>query len=193
MFGVPTVQQVWESHETCQDSKFMSGSFYTSNIKRMWLLIVKKFNPNLGPFRCVLKIIMQHVTDIFSKLPLIIIMQSNLMFCWEILKLIKLNLNMLSFQALPQIILKRFRLLGAVAETFSRSLLPIPLSGKNTRKQMHIIYTSSRVCSYWVLHCTHIPGYSVASRYWKCFEPNMWFSSLSSCIQCNGGEKWRGR
>lgn len=35
---------------------------------------------------------------------------------------------MLSFQALPQIILKRFRLLGAVAETFSRSLLPIPLS-----------------------------------------------------------------
>uniref|UniRef100_A0A671L0V5 Sideroflexin 4 n=1 Tax=Sinocyclocheilus anshuiensis TaxID=1608454 RepID=A0A671L0V5_9TELE len=30
--------------------------------------------------------------------------------------------------ALPQIILKRFRLIGAVAETFSRSLLPIPLS-----------------------------------------------------------------
>uniref|UniRef100_A0A8C2L6U7 Sideroflexin 4 n=1 Tax=Cyprinus carpio TaxID=7962 RepID=A0A8C2L6U7_CYPCA len=30
--------------------------------------------------------------------------------------------------ALPQIILKRFRLIGAVAETFSRSLLPVPLS-----------------------------------------------------------------
>uniref|UniRef100_A0A673I2R5 Sideroflexin-4-like n=1 Tax=Sinocyclocheilus rhinocerous TaxID=307959 RepID=A0A673I2R5_9TELE len=30
--------------------------------------------------------------------------------------------------ALPQIILKRFRLIGAVAENFSRSLLPIPLS-----------------------------------------------------------------
>uniref|UniRef100_A0A8C1CK92 Sideroflexin 4 n=2 Tax=Cyprinus carpio TaxID=7962 RepID=A0A8C1CK92_CYPCA len=30
--------------------------------------------------------------------------------------------------ALPQLILKRFRLIGAVAETFSRSLLPVPLS-----------------------------------------------------------------
>ncbi len=53
---------------------------------------------------------------------------------------VKRDLNMPFFQALPQIILKRFRLVGAVAETFSRSLLTIPLSGKNTRKQIHTIH-----------------------------------------------------
>lgn len=79
------VQQVWESHETCQDSKFMSGSCYTSNIKRkkqVIMLIFKKWNNNLGPFRCVLKIIMQDNTRNWQLAThflqiIIIIMQEN--------------------------------------------------------------------------------------------------------------------
>lgn len=87
-----TVQQVWESHETCEDSPYVSESRYSSNIKRkkqVIMLILNKWNPNLDPFSCVLKIIMQDNTHNWQLathfLQIIIIIMQKKSYCINVL------------------------------------------------------------------------------------------------------------